>query len=215
VSASPLAPPAARSSAAQPYDASKRALDAAAALLLLVVLAPILLVCALAAWAGSSRRPLFRQPRAGRFGETFGMWKFRTMVLDAEQVRSALMIQSHDPDWLALDKDPRVTRAGRILRRTSLDELPQLINVLRGEMSLVGPRPLPLEEHVRLPAWSARRLDVRPGVTGLWQVSGRARVSFQDMLRLDCLYVRERSLWNDLKILARTPFAVLLGRGCN
>jgi lipopolysaccharide/colanic/teichoic acid biosynthesis glycosyltransferase len=135
------------------------------------------------------------------------------MVDGADDQRAELIAQVPDDDWLDLEHDPRVTGLGRILRRCSLDELPQLVNVLRGDMSLVGPRPLPLDEHARIPAWAAPRGDVRPGLTGLWQVAGRERIGFLDMLRLDCQYVATRSLWADLKILLRTIPAVLDGKG--
>ena len=111
--------------------------------------------------------------------------------------------------------DPRVTPIGRLLRRTSLDELPQLLNVVRGDMSLVGPRPLPVEEQARIPDWARARVGLRPGITGLWQVEGRANVSFQDMLRLDCEYAGRASLSTDLKILVRTVPAVLSGKGAH
>jgi lipopolysaccharide/colanic/teichoic acid biosynthesis glycosyltransferase len=193
----------------------KRAFDILAAAGGLVLLAPLLAAIAVAVWLSSPGPPLFRQLRAGRFGRPFRMWKFRTMAVGAEAVRLELLAQSRDPDWLSLDHDPRVTRVGRFLRRTSLDELPQLVNVLRGEMSLVGPRPLPLAEHARAPEWSTCRLEVRPGLTGLWQVTGRSRTSFLEMLRLDCRYVSRRSFWADLRILLQTIPAVLRGRGAN
>jgi exopolysaccharide production protein ExoY len=141
------------------------------------------------------------------------MWKFRTMVAGAEQLRPALLAQSRDADWLDLAHDPRVTPFGRLLRRASLDELPQLVNVLLGNMSLVGPRPLPLEEQARVPEWAAARAEVRPGITGLWQVEGRASMSFAEMLRLDCAYVRDPSLATDLRILVRTVPAVFTAKG--
>jgi lipopolysaccharide/colanic/teichoic acid biosynthesis glycosyltransferase len=197
------------------YAAAKRAVDLVVASIALILLAPLLLGLALAVRAGSSGTPLFRQRRVGRFGREFVMWKFRTMVRDAEGRRSELVVHSREQDWLNLDEDPRITPIGRLLRRTSLDELPQLVNVLRGDMSLVGPRPLPLVEHARLPYWALARLEVRPGLTGLWQISGRTLIPFQDMLRLDCEYVRELSWATDLRILARTASAVLSGRGAN
>ena len=169
----------------------------------------------LAIAVGSPGAPLFRQRRVGRFGRQFRMWKFRTMVLDAELLRAELVAQSTEREWLHVDHDPRVTRVGRVLRRTSLDELPQLLNVLSGDMSIVGPRPLPPVENDRLPAWSAPRLEVRPGLTGLWQVRGRTQLDFQSMLRLDCEYVRRLSWRTDMKILALTVPAVLTGRGAN
>jgi lipopolysaccharide/colanic/teichoic acid biosynthesis glycosyltransferase len=197
------------------YRVAKRGIDVIVALTGLVLLAPLLLVLALAVWASSPGAPLFRQRRVGRGGTQFRMWKFRTMVPDAERRRSELVGRSRDRGWLKLDRDPRVTGIGRVLRRTSLDELPQLLNVLRGDMSLVGPRPLPLVEHALLPDWSAPRLSVRPGITGLWQVMGRTLVPFEEMLRLDCRYVDELSLRSDVEIIARTVPSVLLGRGAN
>jgi lipopolysaccharide/colanic/teichoic acid biosynthesis glycosyltransferase len=194
-------------------SAAKRAIDIAGAAIGLLLLLPLMLVLALMVCAGSPGAPLFRQRRAGRAGHEFDMWKFRTMVAGAERLRPLLIGESRDADWLDLERDPRITRLGRLLRRTSLDELPQLLNVLLGHMSLVGPRPLPLEEQARIPEWAAARADVRPGITGLWQVRGRAGVGFTEMLRLDCKYVREATLWGDLRILARTVPAVLAAKG--
>jgi lipopolysaccharide/colanic/teichoic acid biosynthesis glycosyltransferase len=194
---------------------AKRGIDVTVAAVGLVVLAPLLLSLALAVWAGSPGAPVFRQRRVGRGGREFLMWKFRTMVAGAEQRRAELVERSREGDWLNLEQDPRVTGLGRVLRRTSLDELPQLLNVLRGDMSLVGPRPLPLIEHAALPDWSEARLAVRPGITGLWQVMGRTRIPFHEMLRLDCRYVRELSLRSDLAILLRTIPCVLSGKGAN
>jgi lipopolysaccharide/colanic/teichoic acid biosynthesis glycosyltransferase len=193
--------------------AGKRAIDITAALIGLLLLAPLMLLVALAVAVGSPGAPLLRQRRAGRDGREFRMWKFRTMVVGAEALRPLLAGDSRDADWLDLEHDPRITPVGRLLRRTSLDELPQLLNVLRGDMSLVGPRPLPLEEHARIPAWAAARISVRPGLTGLWQVRGRATLSFTEMLRLDCEYVSRASLSLDLVILARTVTAVLAAKG--
>ena len=194
-------------------SASKRAIDIAGAMVGLLLLAPLMLLVALAVSTTSPGAPLFRQRRAGRAGREFRMWKFRTMVVGAEALRPLLVADSRDADWLDLDRDPRITPVGRLLRRTSLDELPQLLNVLRGDMSLVGPRPLPLEEHARIPAWASPRTGVRPGVTGLWQVRGRAALGFTQMLQLDCEYVRRASLFLDLRILARTVPAVLAAKG--
>jgi lipopolysaccharide/colanic/teichoic acid biosynthesis glycosyltransferase len=130
-------------------------------------------------------------------------------------MRAALLARSRDPNWLHLDDDPRVTRVGRLLRRSSLDELPQLWNVLRGQMSLVGPRPLVEVEYAQAPLWAHPRSDVDPGITGIWQVSGRTTIPFEDMLRLDSLYVITWSLGRDLWILLRTVPAVLSARGAN
>jgi lipopolysaccharide/colanic/teichoic acid biosynthesis glycosyltransferase len=193
--------------------AVKRAVDIAGAALLLAALLPLMLAVTLVVAVSSPGPPLFRQRRAGRAGREFGMWKFRTMIAEAERLRPLLIGDSRDADWLDLERDPRVTRTGRVLRRTSLDELPQLLNVLLGDMSLVGPRPLPLEEHARIPEWAAARTDVRPGITGLWQVRGRAALGFVEMLQLDCEYVRDATLWVDLKLLVQTVPAVLAAKG--
>jgi lipopolysaccharide/colanic/teichoic acid biosynthesis glycosyltransferase len=192
---------------------AKRGIDVVGAVLGLLLLTPVLLSVALAIRLTSPGPVIFRQRRAGRGHGTFVMWKFRTMVEGADHMRAQLVAQLADDEWLDLEHDPRVTRFGRILRRCSLDELPQLVNVLRGDMSLVGPRPLPLDEHARIPGWASPRVDVRPGLTGLWQVAGRERIGFLEMLRLDCDYVGRQSLWEDVRILARTIPAVLDGTG--
>ena len=195
--------------------AAKRTLDIVLGLLLLVVLAPILALLVLAIRLDSSGGPLFRQTRVGRDGRRFRCVKFRTMVVDAEQQVEALREQSRDPNWLDLEHDPRITRVGRWLRHTSLDELPQLWNVLRGQMSIVGPRPLSVEDDSNVPSWARIRSAVPPGMTGLWQVSGRTDVSFADMLRLDCEYAANWSLHRDLALIVRTVPAVLFARGAN
>jgi lipopolysaccharide/colanic/teichoic acid biosynthesis glycosyltransferase len=197
------------------YHTTKRGLDLTAASLALVLLLPLMLSVALAISLASRGAPLFGQRRVGRFGREFRMWKFRTMVADAEDRRADLIARSLESQWLHLEHDPRVTRVGRALRRTSLDELPQLFNVVCGDMSLVGPRPLPPVEQAGLPAWSHTRLDVRPGLTGLWQVMGRTELDLQAMLRLDCEYVRDQSWRADMWILVLTVPAVLTGRGAN
>jgi lipopolysaccharide/colanic/teichoic acid biosynthesis glycosyltransferase len=179
------------------------------------MLAPLMTVIAIAVRMESPGPVLFMQERVGRHGRRFAMWKFRTMVVGAEARRSALSALSRDPNWLDLEEDPRVTRLGRMLRRTSLDELPQLYNVLRGDMSLVGPRPLIPAEHARSPGWARTRDDVRPGMTGLWQVAGRTRLTFDEMLELDCQYVATWSPRRDVAILLRTVPAVLSGDGAN
>jgi len=195
--------------------AAKRAFDVIGATIGLILLAPLLIVLALAIRVSSPGPTVFRQRRVGRDGREFVMWKLRTMVVHAEQLRAGLMAQSRDSSWLLLDTDPRVTPVGRVLRRTCLDELPQLVNVFRGDMSLVGPRPLPLEEHACMPEWASVRHRVRPGITGAWQVAGRTEIGFTEMLRLDCEYAREASLRADARILVRTGRAVVTGRGAN
>jgi exopolysaccharide biosynthesis polyprenyl glycosylphosphotransferase len=195
--------------------ATKRAFDLGCSLLLLVVLSPLLVVIAVAVKLDSRGPVIFRQERVGRGQRRFCVRKFRTMVDGADAMTAALRRASRDPHWLLLDNDPRVTRVGRWLRRTSLDELPQLWNVVRGEMSLVGPRPLVPAEQAHVADWGRRRLDVTPGLTGLWQVLGRTSIPFEEMVRLDCLYVANWSLRRDFELLLRTIPALLTARGAN
>jgi exopolysaccharide biosynthesis polyprenyl glycosylphosphotransferase len=193
----------------------KRALDLALALCAVVVLAPFLLLAAALIKLDAPGPVLFRQRRVGRGSKPFEMYKFRTMVADADGRKAEyahlnkFVQEGLDARMFKLSGDPRVTRIGRFLRRHSLDELPQLINVLRGDMSLVGPRPLVPEEDEHVERWARRRLDVRPGMTGLWQVLGRNDIPFDEMVRLDYQYVREWSLGTDLLLLARTVPVVL------
>jgi lipopolysaccharide/colanic/teichoic acid biosynthesis glycosyltransferase len=160
---------------------------------------------------------LFQQCRRGARGQTFRMLKFRTMVDGAhDQLAELADLNVHashgDSRLFKADRDPRVTRVGRVLRRFALDELPQVVNVVRGEMSLVGPRPLMLEEDAHVPRWARGRLVVRPGVTGLWQVLGRNEIPFHEMLLLDSVYARAKTVRLDLSLLARTPRAILATR---
>jgi exopolysaccharide biosynthesis polyprenyl glycosylphosphotransferase len=187
----------------------KRSVDLAGAAVLLVACAPLFLGLALAVRLTSPGPAFFRQRRIGKAGREFTLFKLRTMVVDAEARRDALLAQSRDPAWLDLESDPRVTRVGRRLRETSLDELPQLWNVLRGEMSLVGPRPLSLDDDSKVDGWGRGRLDLTPGMTGLWQVLGRTSLPFEEMVRLDYLYVTNWSLWGDVRLMLRTVPAVL------
>jgi exopolysaccharide biosynthesis polyprenyl glycosylphosphotransferase len=192
----------------------KRAFDIVLASLLLIVLSPLLVLIALAVKLSSRGRVLYRSPRAGIAGTPFECWKFRTMFEDADARQAAL--EPHNEASGALFKirdDPRLTRVGRRLRRFSLDELPQLVNVLRGQMSLVGPRPLPQRDFERLEEWHMKRYLVLPGMTGLWQVSGRADLDFDDLVRLDFFYLERWSVFLDLTILVKTLPAVLWGRG--
>ena len=193
----------------------KRCLDLVGATALLVVFAPLLVAIAIAMKIASGGPVFFRQERIGRGGKKFKLVKFRTMVVDAEARQDELAALSRDPHWLLLDDDPRVTRLGRLLRRSSLDELPQLWNVLKGEMSLVGPRPLPESQHSQLTGWSRARIDLTPGLTGLWQVLGRTSISFEEMIKLDYLYVTNWSLWADVRLILRTLPVVLTQRGAN
>jgi exopolysaccharide biosynthesis polyprenyl glycosylphosphotransferase len=193
----------------------KRSMDLVGSLVLLLLTAPIQLGVAVAIKLEDGGPVLFRQRRVGRWDRQFHVIKFRTMCVDAEAKRAALLALSKDPGWLLLDEDPRITRVGRFLRMTSLDELPQVWNVLRGEMSLVGPRPLMEEDASQLTGWGRSRLDLKPGLTGLWQVLGRTSIPFEEMVKLDYLYVTNWSLWNDIRLLLRTFPVVFARRGAN
>jgi exopolysaccharide biosynthesis polyprenyl glycosylphosphotransferase len=195
--------------------ALKRAMDITLATMLLVLFAPLMAIVAIAIKLDSRGSIFFGQERVGKRGRRFRLLKFRTMTPDAEQRRAELLEQSIDPHWLKLDHDPRITRVGRRLRRLSLDELPQLWNVLRGEMSLVGPRPLIDADDQLVEGWARRRLDLTPGITGYWQVLGRTRIPFEEMVKLDYLYVMNWSLWSDLRLILRTLPVIISGRGAN
>ncbi|HEU5485460.1 MAG TPA: sugar transferase, partial [Microlunatus sp.] len=192
----------------------KRGADVILTGLGMVVIAPVMLVIAIAVKLQDGGPVLFKQTRVGRAGESFTMYKFRSMVIDAEARKAALMARNEGKGGLfKLDRDPRITRLGKFLRDYSLDELPQLINVLNGTMSLVGPRPHLAEELALMPSHAARRSLVTPGLTGLWQVSGRSDLEGDDAIRLDLRYVENWSLTLDLLILWKTGFAVLAKRG--
>ncbi len=216
------------------YFTCKRCLDLLLATLLLVLLSPLMLLIAVLIKLDSPGPVIFVQERVGarrRFKDGKTMWevqsfpfyKFRSMVNHADQSLHQAYIRA----WIEghaeasdvpgarfkLTRDPRVTRVGRILRKTSLDELPQLVNVLKGEMSLVGPRPVPIYEAAKYEVWHYERLAAQPGITGFWQVHGRCQVSFTDMIRMDIQYARKQSLWLDIKLLVLTIPAVLSGRG--
>jgi lipopolysaccharide/colanic/teichoic acid biosynthesis glycosyltransferase len=202
--------------AARGYELCKRVLDVTLATVLLVVFSPLLLLVAVLVRATSPGPVLFRQTRVGRAGAPFRMLKFRTMLHGCDDgahrdyVRRLLAAQAEAHEGLyKLVDDPRVTRIGAVLRRLSIDELPQLLNVLKGDMTLVGPRPaLPFEAEL-FPDWAAPRYLVAPGLTGLWQVSGRNRLTMLQGLELDVAYVEQRSLVGDMVILLRTVPAVL------
>jgi exopolysaccharide biosynthesis polyprenyl glycosylphosphotransferase len=195
--------------------AIKRATDIVGAVTTIVLTSPVLLAIAIAIKLDSRGPLLFRQQRIGRGGRRFWVLKFRTMVPDAERLRADLLTQSTDPNWLKLDHDPRITRVGGRLRMASLDELPQLWNVLKGEMSLVGPRPLIESEDHQLEEWARARIDLTPGLTGLWQVLGRTNIPFNEMAKLDYVYVTNWTLWGDIRLLVKTLPVVLSRRGAN
>ena len=188
----------------------KRAMDLAASICALVVLAPAFAVIALAIKLDSRGPVFFRQVRVGAYGRRFRIWKFRTMVADADERKLEVAhLNKHlqgggDPRMFKIPNDPRVTSVGRWLRRHSLDELPQLINVVAGQMSLVGPRPLIVEEDSHVTDWAERRSTLKPGITGLWQVLGRDEIPFEEMVKLDFLYVTNWSVKNDLNLIMRT-----------
>jgi lipopolysaccharide/colanic/teichoic acid biosynthesis glycosyltransferase len=195
------------------YLVAKRGFDLAVCIWLLPVVAILMLLVAMAIRLDSPGPILIAQGRTGRDGRRFRMYKFRTMVQNAEELKAGLQhLNVLPPPDFKIPKDPRITRAGRILRQTSLDELPQLFNVLRGDMSLVGPRPTSFEP-TTYSLWHTRRLEVAPGITGLWQVKGRNLTTFDERLRLDIEYIEHRSFWLDLKILVQTVPAVFRRSG--
>ncbi|HEU5372024.1 MAG TPA: sugar transferase [Gaiellaceae bacterium] len=193
----------------------KRAMDLTVSAAALLLLAPVWGLIALAIFLDSPGPIFFRQPRIGAGGREFGIFKFRTMVAEAEELKETVAHMSfhaaRDARMFKIADDPRITRVGRLLRKTSVDELPQLINVLRGEMSLVGPRPLIPTEDAHVEDWGRDRLTLRPGMTGLWQVLGRSEIPFEEMVRLDYLYVTNWSLWHDVRLMCRTVPAMLSG----
>ncbi len=202
----------------------KRTMDVAGSLAALVILAPVFLMIAVIVKLTSKGPVIFKQERLGQFGKKFTCLKFRSMKTNNDlrihqEFMRRVISGAHDGKTdsdtgpvYKMTNDPRVTRIGRLIRRTSMDELPQFLNVLKGDMSLVGPRPPLAYEYQEYDIWHRRRvLEAKPGITGLWQVRGRSRVRFDDMVRLDLHYVRQWSIWLDLKILMATPRAVLLG----
>jgi lipopolysaccharide/colanic/teichoic acid biosynthesis glycosyltransferase len=195
------------------YLVAKRGFDLAVCIWLLPVVAILMLLLALIIRLDSPGSILIAQERTGRDGRRFRMYKFRTMVRNAEELKAGLAhLNVLPPPDFKIPKDPRITRVGMILRQTSLDELPQLFNVLRGDMSLVGPRPTSFEP-TTYSLWHTRRLEVTPGITGLWQLKGRNLKTFVEWLRLDIEYVQHRSFWLDLKILLQTVPAVFRRSG--
>ncbi len=207
--------PAGHAAATKPISLTiKRIVDVFASASLLLLLAPVLLVVAIAVRLDSRGPIFFTQRRCGRGGREFKMVKFRTMVPDAERLQATLRDRNDvDGPVFKIFDDPRVTTVGAFLRRNSLDELPQLWNVLKGEMSLVGPRPLKMSEMRLCPSWRDLRLCVKPGITGIWQINGRSHTSFHDWIRHDVRYVNEWSLWLDFQVLARTTRWVLARTG--
>ena len=192
----------------------KRVLDVVVSIGALIALSPLMLFTALAVKLDSPGPVFFKQTRVGKHGVTFGCYKFRSMYIDAEKRKAELAVQNEaDGPIFKIKNDPRITRVGRLIRKLSVDELPQLINVLRGEMSLVGPRPPVPKEVAQYTVEQLHRLDAVPGITGLQQVSGRSDLNFKRWVELDLQYISEQSVWNDIKILLMTIPAVVTGRG--
>ena len=193
------------------YEICKRTIDIIGAGLGLILLSPIIAVVACAVKFTSKGPVFFSQKRVGKNGELFEMYKFRSMVVNAEELKENLEEQNEmSGPMFKIKDDPRITKVGKFIRKTSIDELPQLWNVLKGDMSLVGPRPSLPKEVEQFDNWMFKRLSVRPGLTCYWQVSGRNNIDFEDWMKLDVKYVEERNLWIDIKLIFKTVF-VLFG----
>lgn len=192
----------------------KTAMDKAGAFCALLLLFPLLLMVYLIIKITDPGPAFFVQPRMGRGGVPFGMYKFRSMVNNAEELKAKLMEQNErDGPAFKMTDDPRITPIGRFIRKWSIDELPQLYNVLKGDMSIVGPRPLPVTEDAQMGQWHVMRREVKPGITCLWQIADRDNIGFNEWIRLDIQYIRNLSFWLDVKIILLTVPAVLTNRG--
>lgn len=194
------------------YLGLKRAMDIAGALVLIVLLSPLMLLTLAVLTITTKGRPLYSQERIGLCGLPFRMWKFRTMHVNADKMQHLVQNEKDGPIFKNR-RDPRVTRIGRILRSFSIDETPQLFSVLLGQMALVGPRPPIAKEVVKYTPHQLNRLAVKPGLTCLWQVSGRSEIGFEDWVQMDLWYLEHQNLWTDLLLLVRTPWSVLSRRG--
>ncbi len=195
------------------YPVWKRCMDISGALIGLAFALPIIFMAAIAIKLTSKGPVFFRQLRTGQFGNVFAMYKLRTMVVDAEELKGKLQqLNERDGPAFKMTNDPRVTRLGSVLRKTGLDELPQLWNVLVGDMAIVGPRPLPCNEDAKCKVWQRRRLDTKPGLTCIWQISKSRKISFSDWMRMDLRYADKRTIAGDVSLLFKTVLAVLLGR---
>ena len=193
------------------YEIFKRIIDIIGAGLGLILLSPIIAIVACAVKVTSKGPIFFSQKRVGKNGELFEMYKFRSMVVNAEELKENLEEQNEmSGPMFKIKDDPRVTKVGKFIRKTSIDELPQLWNILKGDMSLVGPRPSLPKEVEQFDNWMFKRLSVRPGLTCYWQVSGRNNIDFEDWMKLDVKYVEERNIWIDIKLIFKTIF-VLFG----
>jgi exopolysaccharide biosynthesis polyprenyl glycosylphosphotransferase len=192
----------------------KRVLDIVTSSVMLVLLAPLFLVTALAIKIDNPGPVFYKQVRVGKWGKLFTIYKFRSMIVGADKIKDQLLDQNESGGVIfKMKRDPRITRTGRIIRKLSIDELPQLWNVLKGDMSLVGPRPPVPREVAEYEYADRRRLDAIPGITCIWQVSGRSEIDFEGQVRLDVQYIENQSFWGDIKILLKTVPAVVLGKG--
>ena len=193
------------------YEVIKRVIDVVCSFVGVLVLSPLFVVIAIIIKFTSKGPVFFSQKRVGRDGKEFKMYKFRSMVVNAEELKEKLAAQNEmSGPMFKMKDDPRVTKVGKFIRKTSIDELPQLFNVLKGDMSLVGPRPSLPKEVAQFDEWMYRRLEVKPGLTCYWQVSGRNNIDFEDWMKLDVKYVEERNLWIDIKLIFKTV-GVLFG----
>ena len=193
------------------YEVIKRIIDVVASFTGLILLSPLILIVSILIKLESKGEVIFKQKRVGLNGKEFYMYKFRSMVINAEELKEQLESQNEmSGPMFKIKDDPRITNVGKIIRKTSIDELPQLINVIKGDMSLVGPRPSLPKEVKKFEQWMMERLEVKPGLTCIWQVSGRNNIDFEDWMKLDIKYVRERSFKLDIKLILKTVL-VLLG----
>ena len=193
------------------YEFFKRSIDVICSIIGLIALSPIFLIVSILIKLESKGEVIFKQKRIGLNGEEFEMYKFRSMVANAEELKEKLAKENEmSGPMFKMRDDPRITKIGRFIRRTSIDELPQLLNVLKGEMSIVGPRPSLPHEVEEFEPWMLKRLEVRPGLTCFWQVCGRNSIDFEDWMKLDIKYVRERNFWLDIKLILKT-ILVLFG----
>ena len=196
------------------YHICKRIMDVVCSAAARAVLSPIFLAGAVAIKLEDKGPVIFTQNRTGKDGKVFRMYKFRSMYVDAEKRRSELLARNEaDGPLFKIADDPRVTKVGRFIRRTSIDELPQLVNILKGEMSIVGPRPLVTYEQNQCTEYQAQRLLVKPGLTCIWQVSGRSDTSFDELIEMDLEYIRNQSLWLDIKLILKTVVVVFTHKG--
>lgn len=196
------------------YRILKRAMDIVGSALGLIILSPILLITVIAIVIEDGSPAIFTQERNGLNGKVFRMYKFRSMCKNAPEMHASLLEQNEsDGPTFKMKDDPRITKVGKFIRKTSIDELPQLVNILKGDMSIVGPRPLPTYETAQCNEYQNQRLLVKPGLTCYWQCSGRSDIPFDEWMEMDLRYVKEASLWVDIKMIFRTVWTVIRGEG--